>query len=60
MKQRAKNPQKGPNDFFLGLIMFIAFIIFMALWLHFELPDSDQHAALNSGTNSADLSPLKH
>jgi predicted outer membrane lipoprotein len=52
MNQPPKNPQKNPNDFVLGLLMFVAFIIFMALWLHFELPESDQHPSLTGRSGS--------
>jgi predicted outer membrane lipoprotein len=52
MNQPPKNPQKNPNDFVLGLLMFVAFIIFMALWLHFELPESDQHPSLTGRSDS--------
>jgi hypothetical protein len=32
-------PAKPPSDFVQGAVLFIAFIIFMALWMHFNLPD---------------------
>lgn len=37
---------KPANDFILGLTLFIAFIIFMALWLHFNLPETADDTTL--------------
>lgn len=48
-------PKKPMSDFLLGLIMFIIFIIFMALWLHFQLPETNEHASINSHPATLDL-----
>jgi dolichyl-phosphate-mannose--protein O-mannosyl transferase len=65
MKQEQTSGQKGDknqpskkpmSDFLLGLIMFIVFIIFMALWLHFNLPESDKQQVSNlSHANQLEL-----
>jgi hypothetical protein len=31
--------KKQPSDFLQGLVLFIAFIIFMAVWLYYNVPD---------------------
>lgn len=49
-------PSKKPmSDFLLGLILFIVFIIFMAVWLHFELPETNEHASNRSHPAGIDL-----
>jgi hypothetical protein len=51
-KADKNQPSKKPmSDFLLGLIMFIVFIIFMALWLHFNLPESDKQVSNLSHAN---------
>ena len=49
-------PKKKPmSDFLLGLIMFIVFIIFMALWLHFKLPETDGQVSKLSHSDRLEL-----
>jgi hypothetical protein len=49
-------PKKKPmSDFLLGLIMFIVFIIFMALWLHFNLPEKNAQVSNLSHANQLEL-----
>ena len=57
-KQKAGNnqPKKKPmSDFLLGLIMFIVFIIFMALWLHFNLPETGGQVSKLSHSDRLEL-----
>jgi len=51
-------PKKPMSDFLLGLILFIVFIIFMALWLHFQLPDTNEHASNPAEVSNIDLAAL--
>jgi len=48
-------PKKPMSDFLLGLIMFIVFIIFMALWLHFNLPEKGERVSSLSHANQLEL-----
>jgi hypothetical protein len=48
-------PKKPVSDFLLGIIMFVAFIIFMALWLHFNLPETHERTAVHSSSSSMNL-----
>ena len=51
-------PKKPMSDFLLGLILFIVFIIFMALWLHFQLPETKVNASNPGHSSNMDLAAV--
>ncbi|MGB5396098.1 MAG: hypothetical protein WBN96_03035 [Gammaproteobacteria bacterium] len=36
--KKITDDKKPPSDFLQGLVLFIAFIIFMAVWLYYNVP----------------------